>query len=185
MSEQQPINPNPNPSPQTPPPALPGGSMTPDPRMKSTSLACLLSILPGLGQVYTGYYTRGFINAVVVAGIITVLSAGHTDDFTPFFALFLAFFWAHNIIDAGRRANFYNQMLAGGENVDHFPPEMKTGGGGSMLAGIALIAVGAIALSYTRFDMSLAWVEDWWPVAPILGGVYLVAAAARDRNAKS
>jgi hypothetical protein len=29
--------------------------------------------------------------------------------------------------------------------------------------------------------MSLAWVEDWWPVAPILVGVYLVGLAVRDR----
>jgi hypothetical protein len=154
-----------------------------DPRTKSVPLACFLSAMPGLGQVYTGFYTRGFVNAVTFAGIITILTTGDLEEFTPFFALFLAFFWLHNIIDAGRRATFYNQMLAGGDSMDSFSPELKMpGSSGSILAGAALIVGGLIALSYTRFDMSLVWVEDWWPVGPILGGAYLVFLAIRDRS---
>jgi len=153
-----------------------------DPRAKSPALACFLSIMPGLGQVYTGYYVRGFTYIIVIAGIITLLASGETDDLVPFLALFMAFFWLHNVIDAGRRAAFYNQSLAGGSEVDAFPPEMKLPGmGGSIFAGVGLILVGIIALSYTKYDMSLAWVEDWWPIAPILIGVYLVGLAVRDR----
>jgi hypothetical protein len=153
-----------------------------DPRAKSPALACFLSIVPGLGQVYTGYYVRGFVHAITVATIITLLATGDTDDLTPFLALFMAFFWLHNIIDAGRRATFYNQMLAGGSEMEAFPPEMKMPGlSGSIFAGLGLIEIGGIALSYTRYGMSLAWIEDWWPVAPILIGVYLVALAVRDR----
>jgi hypothetical protein len=152
-----------------------------DPRAKSPALACFLSAMPGLGQVYTGYYVRGFTYIIVIAGIITILASGDADDLAPFLGLFLAFFWLHNVIDAGRRAAFYNQTLAGGE-ADAFPPEMKLPGmGGSIFAGVGLIVVGIIALSYTKYDMSLAWVEDWWPVAPILIGIYLVGLAARDR----
>ena len=153
-----------------------------DPRAKSAPLACFLSLMPGLGQVYTGYYVRGFGNAITVAMIITLLATGDMDALTPFLALFLAFFWCHNIIDAGRRATFYNEMLAGGTDTDAFPPEMKMPGmGGSIFAGLGLIVIGFIALSYTRYDMSLAWVEEWWPAAPILIGVYLVGLAVRDR----
>lgn len=152
-----------------------------DPRAKSPALACFLSLMPGLGQVYTGYYVRGFTYIIVIAGIITILASGDADALAPFLGLFMAFFWLHNVIDAGRRAAFYNQTLAGGE-VDAFPPEMKLPGmGGSIFAGVGLIVVGIIALSYTKYDMSLAWVEDWWPVAPILIGVYLVGLAIRDR----
>jgi hypothetical protein len=178
-------------APQPQPMAAPGSprgwfqmppSVAQDPRAKSAPLACFLSLMPGLGQVYTGYYTRGFGNAITVASIITLLASGKMDVLTPFLGLFLAFFWLHNIIDAGRRATFYNQMLAGGTDTDAFPPEMKMPGvGGSIFAGVSLIVAGVIALSYTKYDMSLAWIEDWWPVAPILVGIYLVGLAVRDR----
>ena len=153
-----------------------------DPRSKSPALACVLSAMPGLGQVYTGYYVRGFTYIIVIAGIITLLASGDADGLAPFLGLFLAFFWLHNVIDAGRRASFYNQAVIGGGDVDAFPPEMKLPGmGGSIFAGLGLIVVGIIALTYTKYDMSLAWVEDWWPIAPILIGVYLVGLAVRDR----
>jgi TM2 domain-containing membrane protein YozV len=153
-----------------------------DPRAKSPALACFLSLMPGLGQVYTGYYVRGFTHIIIIAGIITLLASGDMDELTPFLALFMAFFWLHNVIDAGRRAAFYNQTLAGGTDADAFPPEMKLPGmSGSIFAGLGLIVVGIIALSYTKYDMSLTWLEDWWPVIPILVGVYLVGLAVRDR----
>jgi len=153
-----------------------------DPRAKSPALACFLSLMPGLGQVYTGYYVRGFTYIITIAGIITLLASGDMDEFTPFLALFMAFFWLHNCIDAGRLATFYNQMLAGGSDVDAFPPKMKMPGvGGSIFAGVGLILVGVVALTYTKYDMSLDWLHDWWPVLPILVGVYLVGLALLDR----
>jgi len=153
-----------------------------DPRAKSPALACFLSIMPGLGQVYTGYYVRGFTH-IIIAGIITLIANGQGRFvLTPFLALFMAFFWLHNIIDAGRRAAFFNQRLAGGSDIDEFPPEMKMPGiGGSIFAGVGLIVIGMIALSYTKFDISLDWIEDWWGLAPILVGIYLVGLAVRDR----
>ncbi len=188
----------PAPEQQTPPagqapPVAPSGTqagrffqMSPaaaqDPRAKSPALACFLSIMPGLGQVYTGYYVRGFVFAITVASIITILAGTRVNHLVPFLAIFMAFFWLHNIIDAGRRAAFYNRMLAGGTNADEFLPEMKMPGvGGSIFAGVGLIVVGLIALTYTKFDMSLDWIEDWWPVIPIFIGVYLVGLAVRDR----
>ena len=156
-----------------------------DPRAKSPALACFLSIMPGLGQVYTGYYVRGFVFAITVASIITILAGTRVSNFVPFLAIFMAFFWLHNIIDAGRRAAFYNRMLAGGTNADEFLPEMKMPGvGGSMFAGLGLMVVGLIALTYTKFDMSLDWIEDWWPVIPFIIGAYLFGLAVRDRKKK-
>ena len=54
--------------------------------------------------------------------------------------------------------------------------------GGSVAGGVVLIVVGIVLLSNTLFDFSLAWLEDWWPVAPVLVGVWLVARGVQERR---
>lgn len=153
-----------------------------DPRAKSPALAAILSMMPGLGQVYVGYYQRGFIHAVVVASIITLLAGDMVGKLTPLFAVFMSFFWLYNIIDAARRASLYNQYLAGNPAVD-LPADFKMPrSGGSIFGGACLIAIGFILLLHTRFGMSLDWVEYWWPVAPMIFGFYLLAQAIRERR---
>jgi TM2 domain-containing membrane protein YozV len=147
---------------------------------KSPVLASFLSLMPGLGQVYVGYYRRGFIHAAVIASIITLL-ASDIGPLTPLFALFMAFFWLYNIIDAGRRAGFYNHAMAGGETMD-MPSDFPTPGmGGSIIGGLILIGAGGIFLSHTVWGISLTWMEDWWPAGLILFGVYLLGKAIFDR----
>ena len=89
-----------------------------DPRKKSVMLAMLLSAMPGLGQVYVGYYDLAFRNILVVCGLIAILASGAAHRLEPVVALFMAFYWLHNIVDAGRRASFYNQALAGLRPMD-------------------------------------------------------------------
>ena len=163
-----------------PPPAQP--MMGRDPRAKSWVFASLLSCMPGLGQIYIGYYRRGFIHIMTVAGIITML-ASDVGELTPFLGLFLAFFWLYNIIDAGRRAALYNQALLGTETIEPPAEFGSMGWKGSLLAGLLLTAGGTLLLLHTRFDISLAWMEDWWPVGPIGVGVYLLIKAMQDRQA--
>ena len=178
--------------PETPPYYAPARAQAPaippqpiqmrDPRSKSPALAAVLSMVPGLGQVYVGYYQRGFIHAVVVAGIMTLLAGEMLDKLTPMFALFMSFFWLYNIIDAARRAALYNQYLAGNPAID-LPEDFKMPkSGGSIFGGACLIATGFILLLHTRFGMSLDWTEEWWPVAPMILGFYLLAQAIRERR---
>jgi len=154
-----------------------------DPRRKSPALACILSVVPGLGQIYVGYYPRGFAHALVVAGLITVLSsARELDALAPLGGVFLGFFWLYNIIDAGRRAAMYNHILAGGDVVD-LPKDIGVPGfRGSIVGGLTLMAVGAVILSHTAYDVSLAWLEDWWPAGLLLFGVYLVGKGIVERR---
>src|SRR2546426_12676916 len=70
-----------------------------DTRSKSPALAAVLSMMPGLGQVYVGYYQRGFVHAAVVATLVTILASGTLDRLNPLLALFMSFFWLYNIID--------------------------------------------------------------------------------------
>jgi len=154
-----------------------------DPRRKSPFLACVLSLLPGLGQVYVGYYRQAFINIIVFGSIFALLTS--VEDYTPlmpFGILFLFFYEFYNIIDAGRRATLYNLTLDGIENIA--PPDALTNNPlpleGSYLVGGVLMLFGAIALSNTMFGLSLRWLEQSWPVFPILLGAFLIYQAIAD-----
>jgi hypothetical protein len=172
-----------HPQPQSHAPAQPY-TATGDPRQKSPFLAGILSMMPGLGQVYVGYYQRGFAHAIVVASLIALLNSRGFDD-SPLFPLcgvFLAFFWLYNMIDAARRAILYNHALAGGSEIS-LPDDISLPSfHGSIAGGIAIAAVGLILLLNTRFGVSLAWVEDWWPAAILLFGVYLSWKGVEERR---
>ena len=51
---------------------------------------------------------------------------------------------------------------------------------GSIFGGLALLLFGLLLLMHTKFEMSLVWVKDWWPVAPILFGAYLLVRGIQD-----
>jgi len=170
------------PHPQAPP-VVPAQLRVRDTRSRSPALAAILSMMPGLGQVYVGYYQRGFVHAAVVASLITILASHTVERLSPLFGLFMTFFWLYNIIDAARRASLYNDALAGNPSIE-LPEDFKTPGiRGSVFGGIALIVAGFILLLNTRFGVSLDWVEQWWPVAPMIFGVYLLVRALQERRA--
>ena len=152
-----------------------------DSRRKSPGLACFLSLMPGLGQVYVGYYQRGFVHAAVVGSLIAILSS-RLEELTPLVALFLAFFWLYNIIDAGRRAALYNEVLAGRTGIELPADLMLPGLGGSMVGGVVVALAGFLLLGHTAFGMSLSWLKEWWPVGLILFGAYLFIKARIDRT---
>jgi len=183
--------PDPAPPPQAAPPpgtAPPQGAWSgvapraADPRRKNAILACILSLMPGLGQVYVGYYKLGFIHVAIAAGTIATMNMRLPGPVYPLLGIFLGFFWLYNIIDSGRRASFYNQALDGVAGVE-MPTDMSLPSpGGSLSGGVVLIIVGAVLLSHTALDFSLAWLEDWWPAAPILFGAYLVYRGVQERS---
>jgi hypothetical protein len=144
-----------------------------DPRRKSVLLASALAIMPGLGQIYVGYYQQGFTNIIAICGIIAVTALG-PEDVAPIFGLFLAFFWLYNIVDAGRRASLYNQALAGLRPMD-LPEDTKAPTWrGSLGGGILLIVAGLVLFLHTRFGVPLEWLREWWPLALVGVGAWLV-----------
>ena len=153
-----------------------------DPRKKSVMLAMLLSVMPGLGQVYVGYYNLGFRNILVICGLIAILATGDLDDLEPVVGLFIAFYWLHNVVDAGRRASFYNQALAGLRPMD-LPEDIKMPQPlGSFVGGVLLIAAGLLLFAHTMFRVPIDWLAQWWPLALVGAGAWLIYA---DRRAKT
>jgi len=181
VNQEYPSYPN-NPHPQVGP-APPQPAMAPlSVNRKSPALATVLSSLPGLGQIYVGYYQQGFINIMIAASIIAILSSSAGNGLEAFFGVFLAFFWLFNMIDANRRAMHFNRVAAGlgGEEIpDGFA---IPGTGGSLADGALLVVVGLLLFLNSKFDMSLAWLEDWWPLALVAGGVWLMAKARQQRD---
>ena len=180
QQEQHPEAPQAPQAPQAPYPGHPYGQ---EPHRstarKSPVLASILSCMPGVGQVYVGYYQQGFTNILIVAGCIAALASGAIRGMEPFVGVFLAFFWIFNMIDANRRAMHYNQVKAGlgGEEVpDGF--KMPTSGG-SMFGGVVLVILGVLFIMDLNFDISLSWIKDWWPILLVAFGGNLIYQARR------
>jgi hypothetical protein len=152
---------------------------------RSPVLAGFLSLLPGLGQIYVGHYQRGFGHIVVVSAIIALLSSSLVTEqsaLAPLLGIFLAFFWLYNIIDAIRLATFYNDALAGARPEDLRKYMILPGRGGSLAGGLILFLFGFLLLLHTMFDVSMEWLESWWPVLPMAFGVYLIYKGIQDRR---
>jgi hypothetical protein len=145
-----------------------------DPRRKSTWWAGILSLMPGLGQVYVGYYRQGFQNILTVCFVLLMLVSNAMDGIEPPLAIFLAFFWLYNIVDAVRRASMYNQALAGLRQMDMPDELMSPIRVGSLGGGIAFVALGLILFTHTKLGWSLRWVADWWPLGLVAVGAWLI-----------
>lgn len=146
---------------------------------RSPVLATFLSLMPGLGQVYLGYYQQGFINLAVIATCITALASDRMDGIEPFIALSMAFYWMYNLVDANRRAHHFNRVAAG-LGAEQFPDEFPMPKPrGSMFTGGILIAVGLLFLLDLNFDVPLDWLADWWPLILVLIGGRMIWQSRR------
>ncbi len=178
------------PAPAAPPPPPAGQAVPPSrqgaaPRLhrKSPFLAGFLSLMPGIGQVYVGYYQLGFIHIAVFATTIAVLASPSLNAVSPALGVFLGFFVIYNVVDACRRATLYNLAVDGVQGIELpdmnvLPPKLQ----GSVGGGVALIAVGVLLLFNTLFGFSLDWLESWWPLGLVGLGAWLVVKARQERR---
>jgi hypothetical protein len=143
---------------------------------KSPGLAAVFSIIPGIGQVYIGYYTAGFINFLVVAGTIAVLSStGDPEGLAPFLGCFLSFFWIFNMIDAWRKAKLYNQYMIG-EFEEKLPTDSP------LFGGVALLILGLLLTLEITFDVDVEIFENIWPIGVIAAGAFMIWRYVRARG---
>ena len=161
----------------------------PDPRRRSPWIAGVLSLMPGLGQIYVGYYRRGVTQFLIFAFLLLmIVNAVGGEGLVPVVAIGLAFFVLYNLIDAMRRASLYNLALSGIQEVEmpqDFEWPAMSGFRGSIFGGSVLVVVGLALFLHTRFDVSLDWIAEWWPLGITVFGAYLVYRAVQDRGARS
>lgn len=185
------MTPLPDPDPQAAPQPIPFVPPTGrpeyyrDPRLKSPITATVLSLMPGLGQVYLGYTQLGFIHAASAAAFVALMSSNKLGPLEPFVGISMAFFFLYNLVDAHRRAVLVNEALTRVETAPLPDGFGAVSFGGRLALGVGLILAGTLSLLNLRFGFSLAWLADWWPVGLVLLGIYLVGRAVQDRAAQS
>jgi hypothetical protein len=160
-----------------PPPAVP---VVPQPAPaplghKNPMLAAVLSLFPGMGNVYNGLYMRGITFFLVIASLI-VVSERHS-----LFGLGVAFFWIFNVIDAYRQATLINYGYAQDLGLLDLPKHPRASQGG-LFSGILLSLIGLFAIADRYFVIDLDWVFDLWPFALVAIGVWLIVSTIRDRQ---
>ena len=195
MDEQTPI-PEPvaqPPVPEPPAPAAPAaaaeapvatsyqGDRQPfDPRTKSPRMAAVISVVPGIGQIYIGYYVRGFVTAATFLMLVFMANSVRGPG-AELFGFAAAFLWLFNVIDAGRMAALYNHAIAGARSIE-LPQDFKMPAmGGSIIGGAMLTGFGLIALSNTALGFDLDWLDVWWPLFPLGLGGYLLVRGVMER----
>ena len=147
-------------------------------------LAIALSAMPGLGQIYVGYYQQGITLVIIAGSLLTVSTRSYSfglHEFEPLIVMATMFTWLYSCVDAGRRASLYNQALSGLRPMD-LPENQRTPEWhGSLVGGACLAFFGVVLFFHTMFDMPMEWVTRWWPLALVLVGVWLVYASMQSR----
>lgn len=169
------VEPQTSPTPGPPPPPSAEGGRT---QAKNPILAAVLSLFPGIGNIYNGLYMRGLAFFLIcTASIILVV-----EQPGPLFGLAIPFFWIFNIVDAYRQAVLINSGYAQDLGVDE-PPKVGKAGQGGLLVGAILFLIGAFALVDRYWGpIDLDWLVDLWPVVLMAIGAWLIFDTVRDRQ---
>jgi len=149
---------------------------------KSPVLASILSLMPGMGQIYVGYYQQGFVFIGIFAGTVALLASGTMSGLEPILGIFLGFFQIFNLIDANRRANHFNRVMAG-LSIEEMPEDFKLpSSGGSTTIGVVLVAVGLLFILDLNFNVSMEWIENWWPAILVAIGINMIVKSKRKNG---
>lgn len=157
-----------------PPLPMAATPIAPDPP-KSPLLALLLSVFPGLGQVYNGQPAKALI---FFFGWVAAIYG--TAQISPFpFAFLIPFVYFYNLVDAWRSATFINQRVMGGQPA----PEEETFE--SPWWGASLLAVGLLLLLNNLGWLRLSAAAQWWPLIMVVaGGVFVWASLKRRQGGR-
>jgi len=151
-----------------PPLALPAGSPSAAAAPKSPILALVLSLFPGIGQIYNGQPAKALVFFFAWAGSIYL-----TAEANPFFAFLIAFTYFYNLVDAWRSAAAINMRHARGSAV--FEEDTTE----SPAWGAALIGVGALLLFNNLGWLRLAALQRYWPLVLMAAGAAFLYGSMR------
>jgi TM2 domain-containing membrane protein YozV len=139
---------------------------------KNPTLALVLSLFPGLGQVYNGQPAKAFV--FFAAWVTGIYGAAEINPFP--FAFIIPFAYLYNLVDAYRSAASINARYLGGGRVEEDESPESPAWGGS------LVVLGIVLLAHNLGWINLAAVERYWPVFLIVGGVVMVYGSMKKRS---
>jgi len=139
----------------------------------SPGLAIFLGLIPGVGAIYNGQYAKGIVHAVIWGILMSITSSGAMEALEPVFVVLVMAWWAYMAFEAYHTA----RKRRAGEPVDEYSSILSLAGGRNHIpvAGIVLIALGALLLLHTLDLLDFEKVARFWPVLLIAAGVYLLA----------
>ncbi len=152
-----------------PPPPLPPTPAAGPRLRKSPALAVILSFFTGLGHLYLGLYQRGIVFFALFTGSIALASeVGELGVLVPFV-------WFFGVIDAYRQAQLIN---LGGEEE----PTPASRGQSNLGFGVFLTVLGGVLLLNKFYPIDFRWIREWWPLALVLLGLYLIGSAWYEKK---
>ena len=158
--------------PPLPPPAIPGPTR---PRsQRNPWIALLLSVFPGVGQLYNGQPSKAFVFFFGWVGCIW----GAAEVAGLPFGLLIPFVWFYNLVDAYRSACCVNEQASGLDTSKDLATE-------SPAWGVGLVVLGLVLLFSNLGWLRLAALREYWPVLLIVvGGVFLYGSVRRKKDAE-
>ena len=158
------------------PPPLPPAAAEHRRPPKNPALAALLSLFPGLGQIYNGHTGKAFS---FFGAWVAAIYATATIDGLPF-AFFIPFVYLYNLIDAYKSAAAINARALGGGVAEDEADDVE-----SPVWGGTLVAIGVILLSHNLGWLDLSRLQRYWPVLLIVLGGYLLYGSVQKRKAET
>ena len=170
MSEETTMNEIP-PAPEGPAPRYEVPLRRPLPE-RSPVLAGLLSVVPGLGNIYNGLYLRGGTLFLITVGIF-FLATQENEDGLALLIPALLFSWLFNLFDAYRQATLINHGVSEDPALAQrrVVPSQAPGG---LVLGLAVFLVGFYGLLSQFFDLDLSILVDYWYFGFMAFGGWLV-----------
>jgi TM2 domain-containing membrane protein YozV len=154
------------------PPLPPAPPVTPYTRpKKQPGVAVLLSLCPGLGQVYNGQPAKALVFFFLFVGCIYAANEIHPMPFV--FGIFFTYLW--NLVDAYKSASAISSRASGRGEVEEEGFE-------SPAWGATLIAFGMLLLLNNLGWLRLAALQRWWPILLVAAGVGMLVNSLRRRS---
>ncbi len=138
---------------------------------KSPGLALVLSLFPGLGQVYNGQPAKALVFFFGWAGSIYLSAEGNPMPF----ALLIPFVYFYNMVDAYRSAVLANARSAGTAEEEGAAESPAWGG--------SLVALGLLLLANNLGWLHLAALQRYWPLLLIVaGGIFVYGSVQKQKE---
>jgi cell wall-active antibiotic response 4TMS protein YvqF len=145
--------------------ALAGNAVGTPPPRANTAAAAALGLIPGLGAVYNGDYTRALIHVAIWAGLMAVGLTEAFGNLTPLAWIAFGMFPIYTSLDSYRAAQGRQVAAPGVEGAPAAPTRP--------VGAFVLIGLGVLALLGNLGLINGDWVNRGWPVILIAIGVWL------------